>query len=166
MGSKTRELDDYNTGPRAVEDKRANWAEIINTALLRAGVAARVDNRSYERQGVERESGHLSRGALEVERRGEQTNRGGEVRARQRRNRWRQHRDEVRAPVPLPMPLREVEQPAPSSHLTSEERAALLTAMAAARVGTQTDALVGTPTDRRVGTPTDRTPSRRRRRGR
>jgi hypothetical protein len=138
MGAKTRELDDLHTGGAAVEEMRAEWAAAVNTALLRAGVDARVDNRSYQRQGVARESQHLSRGARELERRGEQTDRGDEVRARRRRNHWRQRRDEVRAPVALPTPLREareVEPSAVSSHLSSDERAALLDALRANRDG-------------------------------
>ncbi len=142
MGAKTRELDDLHTGGAAVEEMRAEWAAAVNTALLRAGVDARVDNRSYQRQGVARESQHLSRGARELERRGEQTDRGDEVRARSRRNRWRQHRDKVRAPVALPTPLREAhqgEQSAASARLSSDERAALLDALRANRDGGATE---------------------------
>ncbi|MGA7539001.1 MAG: MobA/MobL family protein [Steroidobacteraceae bacterium] len=44
-------------GPKAVEALRARWAEVQNQALERAGHAARVDHRSLEAQGIEREAG-------------------------------------------------------------------------------------------------------------
>jgi len=44
-------------GPEAVEALRVRWAEVQNQALERAGIEARVDHRSLEAQGIEREAG-------------------------------------------------------------------------------------------------------------
>jgi hypothetical protein len=44
-------------GPAWVERARATWADRTNQALERAGHETRVDHRSYERQGVDREPG-------------------------------------------------------------------------------------------------------------
>ena len=44
-------------GPKAVEAVRERWAQMQNQALERAGVEARVDHRSLEAQGIEREAG-------------------------------------------------------------------------------------------------------------
>jgi len=44
-------------GPAAVEALRVRWAEVQNQALERAGIEARVDHRSLEAQGIEREAG-------------------------------------------------------------------------------------------------------------
>ncbi len=43
-------------GPEAVQALRARWAEMQNAALERAGVEARVDHRSLEAQGIDREA--------------------------------------------------------------------------------------------------------------
>jgi hypothetical protein len=45
-------------GREWVEQARARWAELTNASLNRAGSQERVDHRSYERQGVDREPGH------------------------------------------------------------------------------------------------------------
>lgn len=60
---KTRELDDRSAGPDGgksrgvleVEHLREHWCQLENQALERAGIAQRVDHRSYERQGLDRE---------------------------------------------------------------------------------------------------------------
>jgi hypothetical protein len=44
-------------GPEAIERLRARWAEVQNQALERAGIDVRVDHRSLEAQGIEREPG-------------------------------------------------------------------------------------------------------------
>ena len=41
-----------------VEQARERWAALTNQSLERAGRSERVDHRSYERQGVDREAGH------------------------------------------------------------------------------------------------------------
>ena len=53
---------------------RARWAEVQNQALERAGVEARVDHRSLQAQGIEREPGQHRGPALSgIEARGEET---------------------------------------------------------------------------------------------
>lgn len=44
-------------GPKAIEVLRARWAEVQNLALERAGHEVRVDHRTLEAQGIEREAG-------------------------------------------------------------------------------------------------------------
>lgn len=75
---KTRKLDatDWNEQSKA-ELWRQGWAELCNAALDRAGMAERIDHRSYARQGVEQiPSVHLGVAAFQMERRGRQTRRG------------------------------------------------------------------------------------------
>ena len=52
LGEKTRELDDPRTGGPAIESLRELWAEMQNRRLEQAGVAERVDHRSFERRGM------------------------------------------------------------------------------------------------------------------
>lgn len=69
---KTRELDDRATGAQEVTHWREQWAGLTNAALERAGHAARVDHRSLEMQGIDREPTiHLGPSATAIERRGE-----------------------------------------------------------------------------------------------
>jgi hypothetical protein len=44
-------------GPAWIEQARERWAALSNSALERAGRGERVDHRSYDRQGVDREPG-------------------------------------------------------------------------------------------------------------
>ena len=44
-------------GPDWVEAARERWAELVNQKLEERGFAERVDHRSYERQGLNREPG-------------------------------------------------------------------------------------------------------------
>ena len=53
--SETRYLNNWNDNDRA-EVWREQWASRMNEALERAGINERVDHRSYERQGIEREA--------------------------------------------------------------------------------------------------------------
>lgn len=84
-----RRLDARAGGRAEVEAQRAEWARMVNAALAAAGVEARVDHRSYARQGASREAEHVSRGALELEARGVPTAQGDDARAARRRNRRR-----------------------------------------------------------------------------
>lgn len=69
---KTRELDDRATGAQEVTHWREQWAGLTNAALERAGHAVRVDHRSLEMQGIDREPAiHLGPSATAIERRGE-----------------------------------------------------------------------------------------------
>jgi hypothetical protein len=54
FGAKTTVLDHRATGSVEVELMRATWATLVNDALQAAGSAARVEHRSYARQGVRR----------------------------------------------------------------------------------------------------------------
>ena len=69
---KTRELDDRATGAQEVTHWREQWAGLTNAALERAGHAVRVDHRSLEMQGIDREPAiHLGPSATAIERRGD-----------------------------------------------------------------------------------------------
>ena len=56
FGAKTRELDDYKTGPGEIETMRRSWEQIGNRALERAGLDIRIDCRSFADQGIDREA--------------------------------------------------------------------------------------------------------------
>ena len=59
-------------GPEEVQALRARWAEVQNAALERAGIEARVDHRSLEAQGIEREpQQHRGPAVSGIEARGE-----------------------------------------------------------------------------------------------
>jgi hypothetical protein len=78
LGKKTRVLDDRKTGPQEVTKLRELAADIINEHLAAANADIRVDHRSFKDRGIEREpTTHLGPAATEMERRGEQTERGG-----------------------------------------------------------------------------------------
>lgn len=83
---------------------RARWAELTNEALERAHVAARVDHRSLEAQGIDREPRpHLPWAAIAAERRGERSEIAERIRARyQARVAARQARQEQRQQEPAP----------------------------------------------------------------
>lgn len=51
LAAKVRQLDLSTTASVEVEHLRAAWAAMINAGLVKAGVADRVDHRSFERQG-------------------------------------------------------------------------------------------------------------------
>jgi hypothetical protein len=77
LGKKTRILDDRKTGPQEVMHLRQYAADLINEALERAGVDERVDARSFEARGIDREATeHLGPTASEMERQGEASERG------------------------------------------------------------------------------------------
>lgn len=70
FGEKTRELDDAKTGPALVREWRERFANLTNERLREAGIEARVDHRSLEAQGIEREpTVHLGPSATGYERR-------------------------------------------------------------------------------------------------
>ena len=87
---KTRELDDLKSGE--IGRWRARFAEVQNARLREAGVEARVDHRSLEAQGNDREATiHLGPAATALERRGVPTRLGESNRAVQASHaeRWR-----------------------------------------------------------------------------
>ena len=75
LTGKTRELDERKSG--AIEEVRTVWEDLANRHLDRAQEQARIDRRSFERQGREAApSIHLGPAATAKERRGEETERG------------------------------------------------------------------------------------------
>jgi hypothetical protein len=84
---KLRDITDKVKGPQEIEGWRQSWQDLANRALERAGHAARIDMRSYKRQGIDREGEiHLGPAASAMERRGIQTDKGGINRDIQKRN--------------------------------------------------------------------------------
>lgn len=70
FAEKTRELDDKKTGSDLVIEWRERFATLQNQRLAAAGVAARVDHRTLEAQGIDREATrHLGPTATSFERR-------------------------------------------------------------------------------------------------
>ncbi|TWB34329.1 ATP-dependent exoDNAse (exonuclease V) alpha subunit [Nitrospirillum pindoramense] len=77
FGGKVRVLDSPKTSSKHIEAIRAKWAEIENAAYARAGIALRVDHRSYERRGEDTEGTvHLGPKASGLERHGQRSTRG------------------------------------------------------------------------------------------
>lgn len=71
-----------------LQDWREMWAEYQNSALEEAGHDARVDHRTLEAQGIDREpTTHLGKEATAMERRKQQTGRGDQKREVEARNR-------------------------------------------------------------------------------
>lgn len=67
---KTRELDDQKTGPQIVTQWRERFASLQNERLREAGIDVRVDHRTLEAQGIDREpTQHLGPAASGYERR-------------------------------------------------------------------------------------------------
>jgi hypothetical protein len=67
---KTRELDDYNSGPKWVQKWRERYAQLQNQYLQQAGSEQRVDHRSYKDQGLDSiPTCHLGPSATAYERR-------------------------------------------------------------------------------------------------
>lgn len=54
LGEKTRELDVKGTSSQCVESMREQWQKITNEVLLKIGLSAAIDMRSYTRQGVQK----------------------------------------------------------------------------------------------------------------
>jgi ATP-dependent exoDNAse (exonuclease V) alpha subunit len=87
FGGKSRELDDYTTGPREIEAIRVIWEKIGNRVLAEAGLDVRIDCRSYADRGVDREATvHLGPVASGMERNGEATDLGNRNRSARARN--------------------------------------------------------------------------------
>jgi ATP-dependent exoDNAse (exonuclease V) alpha subunit len=77
-----------------IEKWRKGWADVWNFELERFGVARRVTNESYARQGLKREpTKHLGRAVMALEDRGILTSRGNENRAIEARNKTREERE-------------------------------------------------------------------------
>jgi len=93
FGKKARDWNDK----QLLERWRENWADFANRALERAGHAERIDHRSYEDQGIDREPQPKLGAAAAMERRGIPTGRGDELREVQERNAARGFIDRVDA---------------------------------------------------------------------
>ena len=100
FGAKTRELDDYKTGPREIETIRRDWERIGNRALEQAGLDIRIDCRSFADQGIDREATvHLGPVASGMERNGTGSDLGDRNRAAAARNAEREGVESDRAAV-------------------------------------------------------------------
>ena len=70
FGEKTRELDAQKTGSELVTQWRERFAELTNERLQENGITSRVDHRTLEAQGIDREpTQHLGPSATAIERR-------------------------------------------------------------------------------------------------
>ena len=108
FGKKTRVLDAHETGPDEIDRLRQDWADLINRALERAGIPERVDPRTLEAQGIDREpTQHLGPDATALERRNERTTLGDFNRAAAHNPLVREDR---------------ADQPKPSGDLSRKER--------------------------------------------
>lgn len=124
---KTRELDDLKSGE--IGRWRARFAEVQNARLREAGVETRVDHRSLEAQGNDREATiHLGPAATALERRGVPTRLGESNRAVQASHAERRRDAEARReaerreteptrPAEPPAAEAEARAPAPESIL-------------------------------------------------
>lgn len=87
FGAKLRKLE----GPEQLETWRENWARTTNRYLERHGHDARIDHRSLEAQGIDREpTTHRGPTATQMEREGERSERGDVNRDIEARNRERE----------------------------------------------------------------------------
>lgn len=97
---KARELDDRQKGPQEIEAWRTQWEQIVNRSLERAGHDERIDMRSYDRQGKDREGQrHLGPKATERERKTGEKSYAGQyndaVRQRNQSREANEHQAEV-----------------------------------------------------------------------
>lgn len=112
FGKKTRVLDAHETGPDEIDKLRFDWAELVNRSFERAGIAERVDPRTLEAQGIDRDpTQHLGPDATALERKGQETILGDFNRAAAQTTTPQQDR---------------VSQPKPSGELTRKERRELV----------------------------------------
>lgn len=98
FGAKRRDLN----SKAQLEDWREKWEKIANRYLERFGHEARIDHRTLEEQGIDREpTTHIGPTATQLEREGIKTERGGINREIKERNQQRetlleQHAESVR----------------------------------------------------------------------
>ena len=106
LGAKTRELDVAQTAGPAVEALRELWAVQVNVALERIQAEARVDHRSFARQGQDRETEqHMGVAASAMERKAAREQ-AQQVQAEQERVALAATReDTATAAVPAPVPV-------------------------------------------------------------
>lgn len=90
FGEKTRELDSRQQGPQEIKFMRLEWERVVNRNLEKAGHGIRIDCRSYEDQGADKEPTiHIGKDATQLERRGLLTEVGDKNRQIRERNRER-----------------------------------------------------------------------------
>jgi hypothetical protein len=100
LGKKTRILDDLKTGPQEVSKLRELAADIINRHLAAVNSDIRIDHRSFQERGIEREpTTHLGPAVSEMERRGKPTERGDINREAQAVNTLVEERNAVDAEI-------------------------------------------------------------------
>ncbi|MBI3797758.1 MAG: MobA/MobL family protein [Deltaproteobacteria bacterium] len=117
FGNKVREWNDR----ALVQEWREAWAESVNTALERAGVAERVDHRTLEAQGIDRvPEPKLGAAAQAMEQRGMVTERGERLREVQALNAERA-REHVPAASSKPVEHGSVDHGHGPSHETGQE---------------------------------------------
>ncbi|MCK5353587.1 MAG: MobA/MobL family protein [Methyloprofundus sp.] len=81
LDGKTKKKLGFSTGQNQIKEMRENWAKDLNAEMERGGHSERVDHRSYEEQGINKEpSKHMGAAATDMERKGKQTERGDENR--------------------------------------------------------------------------------------
>jgi hypothetical protein len=103
---------------------RARWAELTNAALREANVEARVDHRTLEAQGIDREpTPHVPRAAIAAERRGQRSEVAERIRARYRQR--VAERGEKAAGKGLQGPLEPRQEPALPGDMDSRRRQAV-----------------------------------------
>ena len=122
LGAKTRELDVVQTSSPAVEALRALWAVQVNVALERIQSEARVDHRSYARQGEDvMASQHLGPAASGMERRAARQQAGqGQVWAAEAREQAQEaSQTEQKRPRAIPAPV-EASQPVQGVQTTAQ----------------------------------------------
>lgn len=74
FGKKTRVLDAHETGPDEIDKLREDFAGLVNRAYEQAGLSQRVDPRTLEAQGIDREpTYHLGPDATALERKNQPT---------------------------------------------------------------------------------------------
>lgn len=90
---KTRELDDQKSGPELVKEWRERWAQLVNERLREHQRPERIDHRTLEAQGIEKDPGrHLGPAATGRARREQESHRGPELEAqRQEQAKARDH---------------------------------------------------------------------------
>jgi hypothetical protein len=115
FGKKTRVLDDKATGPKEVIWIQEKAQDIINHYLETAGSPERVDRRSFQERGIEREpTAHLGPTVTELERNGVKTERGNVNREIEQRNAERDGQKSELASVDSAIDRREQELDQPA----------------------------------------------------
>lgn len=126
FGGKVRELDSPRTSGKHLEEIREKWADIQNAAYAREGIDTRVDHRSYQARGIDKDATvHLGPAASGMERKGIQTDLGDRNREAKAGN---EHRADLRAEIEtLKLEIRDEAAARAERQAEREERAAVRT---------------------------------------